>query len=81
MLVADPCPQKTRADLEWDRVLEALAARCEGEMGKALALDLDFAGTRAEARVRQARAKEAAELYRKGEPLPVDGLGDIRDAD
>ena len=26
--LSDPCPPKTRADLEWDRVLEALAGRC-----------------------------------------------------
>ena len=39
-LVQDPCPDKTRADLEWDRLTLALAARCEGEMGKSLARDL-----------------------------------------
>ncbi|MGH7327090.1 MAG: endonuclease MutS2, partial [Polyangiaceae bacterium] len=79
-LSPDPCPQKTRADLEWDRVLHALAVRCEGEMGKALALDLDFAETRADVRTRLARSKEASDLYRKGEPLPVDALEDVRDA-
>lgn len=76
----DPCPAKTRADLEWDRLLEALAARCEGEMGKALALELDFAETRSDVRLRLARSKEAADLYRRGEPLPVEGLTDVTDA-
>ena len=33
--LSEPCPEKTRADLEWDRVLSALAERCASEMGKA----------------------------------------------
>ena len=78
--VNDICPQKTRVDLEWDRLLDALAARCEGEMGKALARDWDFAETHDGARTRLARSKEAADLYRKGESIPVEGLTDVREA-
>lgn len=79
-LAENPCPSKSRADLEWDRLLEALAARCEGEMGKALARAWDFAETRDGVRMRLARAKEASDLYRKGEPLPAQDLDDVRDA-
>jgi DNA mismatch repair protein MutS2 len=79
-LVENPCPEKTRADLEWDRLTEALASRCEGVMGKALARDLDFAPTRAETRARLARSEEATRLYRKAEPLPAPGLADVREA-
>jgi DNA mismatch repair protein MutS2 len=79
-LVENPCPEKTRADLEWDRLTEALAARCEGAMGKALAHDLDFAPTRAETRARLARSEEATRLYQKAEPLPAPGLSDVREA-
>ncbi|HEX7664432.1 MAG TPA: endonuclease MutS2, partial [Polyangiaceae bacterium] len=80
LLVTDPCPEKTRADLEWDRLLQALSARCEGPMGKALALAWDFAQTREGVRTRLARSREAADLHRKGEPLPVESLPDVRDA-
>ncbi len=33
-LHSQPCPPKTRADLEWDRILEALADRCTSSLGK-----------------------------------------------
>lgn len=79
-LVENPCPDKTRADLEWDRLTAALASRCEGVMGKALARDLDFASTRLETRARLARSEEATRLYQKAEPLPAPGLSDVRDA-
>ncbi len=80
LLISDPCPAKTRSDLEWDRLLVALSARCEGPMGKALALTWDFAETREGVRRRLARSREAADLYRNGEQLPVEGLPDVRDA-
>ena len=55
-----PCPAKTRSDLEYDRVLGALASCCVSEMGRALARDLPFARTRAEARLLLEEAHEAA---------------------
>jgi DNA mismatch repair protein MutS2 len=76
----NPCPDKTRSDLEYDRVLEALAERCVSEMGKALARDLPFASTRSETRRLLDEAGEAAELLREGEPLPVVVLGDVSGA-
>lgn len=76
----DPCPDKTRSDLEYDRVLAALASRCVSEMGKALALDLPFAATRTETRRLLDEAREATELLHAAEPLPVVALGDVSGA-
>lgn len=50
-----PCPEKTRVDLEWARVLAAIASRCESAGGKAAATGLPFCSTRA--RVKQAMAE------------------------
>jgi len=76
----DPCPPKTRSDLDWARLLDALASRCVSHMGKALAKDLPFAATRAEARRLLAEAREATELLAAGEPLPVVELGEVSSA-
>ncbi|HEY8076842.1 MAG TPA: endonuclease MutS2, partial [Labilithrix sp.] len=74
------CPDKTRSDLEWDRLLEALGSRCVSEMGRALARELPFAATRAEARRLLDEAREAKELLDVVEPLPVVELGDVSSA-
>ncbi len=72
-------PEKTRSDLDWARLLDALAARCETAVGRDLAAELvperrdDV--LRAIAEVREAMA--TAEL---AEPLPVPALPDARDA-
>jgi DNA mismatch repair protein MutS2 len=76
----DPCPAKTRADLEWDRVLGALADRCAGPLGRDLAIGLGFAGSREEARDWLAQAAEATELLEEGRPLPAPEVDDIREA-
>jgi DNA mismatch repair protein MutS2 len=76
----DPCPAKTRADLEWDRVLSALADRCAGPLGRDLALGLAFAATREEARAWLGQSAEAAMLLGEGRPLPVADVDDVRDA-
>ncbi len=76
----DPCPAKTRADLEWDRVLSALADRCAGPLGRDLALGLGFAETREEARVWLAQSAEATTLLAEGRSLPVADVDDVRDA-
>ena len=47
----NPCPAKTRNDLEWDRLLAALAERTTTAMGKDLAHALPFAMTREGTRV------------------------------
>ena len=72
-----PCPDKTRSDLEWNRLLAALGARCVSHMGKALALELPFARTRSETRRVLEEAREAKDLLDTGEPLPVSELGDV----
>lgn len=77
MSLRDPCPEKTRADLDYGRLLEALAARCVSEMGKALARALPFAATREDVRRLQEEAREATALHENGEPLPVTALGDV----
>lgn len=79
-LAENPCPPKTRKDLEWDRLLAALAARCTGPRGRALALSLPFATTREESRTRLGEAEEASRLHRDGAPLPVVELADVGDA-
>jgi DNA mismatch repair protein MutS2 len=76
----DPCPQKTRNDLEWDRILTALADRCVGDMGRHVARALPFAPTREAARTALAEAREALALHAAGEPLPVTSLPDVREA-
>jgi DNA mismatch repair protein MutS2 len=76
----DPCPTKTRADLEWDRVLGALAERCAGALGRELALHLPFAETREGARAALAQATEAWRMLEDGQPLPVVDLPDFGDA-
>jgi len=73
----DPCPAKTRHDLEWDRLLAALASRCVSHMGRTLALDLPFASTRAQTRRLLDEAREATELLAAAEPLPVVELADV----
>lgn len=76
----DPCPAKTRSDLEYDRLLEALADRCVSEMGKTLARELPFAETRDAARLYANEAREASDLLDGGEPMPVLSLSDVSQA-
>jgi DNA mismatch repair protein MutS2 len=76
----DPCPAKTRADLQWERLLAAVAARCAGPLGRDLALTVPFATTREDARDRLAQAQEATRLLDEGRPLPVGEVPDVRDA-
>jgi DNA mismatch repair protein MutS2 len=76
----DPCPAKTRSDLELDRLFAALAARTRSVGGRELARELPFARTRDEVRARLAASNEATRLHAAGEPLPVAALGDTGDA-
>ncbi len=73
----DPCPAKTRSDLEWDRLLEALADRCTSPAGKRAARALPFASTREGALGALAEVKEAVELDVLGEPLPTFDVPEI----
>lgn len=76
-LLTDPCPAKTRADLEWDRVLEALADRSASSSGKRLARALPFASTRAGVLVALGEVREAVDLDVAGEPLPAADVPEI----
>lgn len=79
-LRADPCPPKTRSDLEWDRVLGAVASRCAGPLGRELALTLPFAATREQARDFLAQSAEAVRILEQGRSLPVGEVDDVREA-
>lgn len=77
-LLPSPCPDKTRADLEWDRLLAALAERANSPYGKRLARELSFAPTHEEVLVRLGEVKEAVDLDRTAEPLPAPDAPDIK---
>ncbi|MFT3774871.1 MAG: endonuclease MutS2 [Minicystis sp.] len=79
-LLSDPCPAKTRADLEWDRVLEALAERGASPAGKRLARALPFASTLAGVRTALAEVRECVDLDIAGEPLPAADVPEIEHA-
>jgi DNA mismatch repair protein MutS2 len=79
-LLSDPCPSKTRSDLEWGRVLGALADRCVGPLGKQLARRLPFAATREEARTALAQSAEAVRLLEEGRTLPAAEVEDVHEA-
>ena len=79
-LSPDPCPDKTRADLEWDRVLGAIAERCGSVPGRLSALELPFRTTREGVRSALEETSEATLLRREGATLPVVGLDDVRES-
>ncbi|CAN5129012.1 endonuclease MutS2 [soil metagenome] len=79
-LTEDPCPSKTRTDLEWDRVLVALSDRCVSAPGRLAALALDFAVTREGVRTRAREASEATTLRGTGEKIPVAAIEDVEEA-
>jgi len=76
----DPCPPKTRSDLEYQRVLAAVAERCAGPLGRDLARALPFAATREEARAALAQSSEACALLEEGTPLPSGDLPEVYEA-
>ncbi|HEY8426795.1 MAG TPA: endonuclease MutS2, partial [Sandaracinaceae bacterium] len=68
---------KALSDLEWERVVEAVAARCRGPLREKLE-HLEPAATYEEARAALAEAAEALALDAAGEPIPLDGIRDVR---
>lgn len=76
-VLTDPCPPKTRADLEWDRVLAALGERCVSERGRAAALELPFLSTRAAIITALREIDEARGADDRGEPVPRAKLADL----
>lgn len=71
------CLDKTRSDLEWDRLLDALASRCVGPLGSAAARGLPFCTTLEQVRTSLAETREAFDLYAADEPLPGGGAEPI----
>lgn len=63
------CPDKTRSDLEWDRLLGAIAQRCAGPLGARAALSLGFAASRDEVRGALEETREACALLVADESL------------
>ncbi|AKT43406.1 endonuclease MutS2 [Chondromyces crocatus] len=76
-LLSSPCPPKTRSDLEWDRILEAIAVRCASPGGRRAARELPFAERRDDALTALAEVREAVELDARGEPLPSRDVPEI----
>lgn len=74
------CLDKTRADLEWDRLLDALASRCSGPLGSAAARALPFLSSLDAVRTALAETREAFELFASDEPLPGGGAPPIAEA-
>lgn len=67
---------KTLRDLEWERVIDAVRARCSGPLRATLVLaPADDADT---ARRAMEETAEALALLGDGEPLPVTGIRDVR---
>jgi DNA mismatch repair protein MutS2 len=76
-ILPDPCPDKTRSDLEWDRLLQALADRAMSEPGKRICRAMPFAPTHEAVLTALGEVKEASELDRLGEPLPSPDVADV----
>ncbi len=68
---------KTLSDLEWERVIAAVSARCRGPLRERLD-ELWPAETYEEARTALAEAAEALSLDAADDPLPLDGIRDVR---
>jgi DNA mismatch repair protein MutS2 len=73
----DDALEKTLGDLEWHRVVRAVAERCAGP--RRARLELPLAADEAGARRALAETREAAGLLEAGEPLPLEGLRDVRE--
>jgi DNA mismatch repair protein MutS2 len=69
--------EKTLHDLEWDRIVDAVAARCVGPLRERLET-LEPAMSYEEARTALSETKEALALSEADEPLPLDGIREVR---
>jgi DNA mismatch repair protein MutS2 len=71
--------EKTRSDLEWDRLLAALERRCESDVGRELARTLT-PPPRVELNTVIGQVREAIACDDRAEPLPIAAVPDARDA-
>ncbi len=73
---------ETLVDLEWGRVVEAVAGRCRGPLREALGREggatLALASDIEEARGLVRETEEALDARREASPLPLDGIRDVR---
>ena len=77
---SDFCPQKTRLDLEWDRLLSALADRAESDLGKQAALALPFGEDRPATLLALDEVREAVDLDNAADPLQTGSFPDAAEA-
>jgi DNA mismatch repair protein MutS2 len=68
---------KTLRDLEWDRLVAAVGSRCRGPLRETLE-SLPLAASADEARAWMAETEEALRARRDGEPVPLDGVREVR---
>jgi DNA mismatch repair protein MutS2 len=73
-----PFSSRTLQDLAYADVLGALAARCRTDVGRERALLRPFLEGPDNVRAALARIEEARALLRQAEPLPLDGVADVR---
>lgn len=69
-------PAKTIEDLEWPRVRDAVAVRCRSESTRAAGLPLASSFEGAQRALDE--TAEAMRLLAEDEPLPLDGIRDVR---
>jgi DNA mismatch repair protein MutS2 len=72
-----PNLEKTLVDLEWHRVKAAVASRCIGSAGRAMAFEMPFFATRQEALEVVRQVQEAFDALMRGEALPLHGVRDV----
>ncbi|MCC6876709.1 MAG: endonuclease MutS2, partial [Sandaracinaceae bacterium] len=70
---------KTLSDLEWERIVAAVAERCAGPLRERLDV-LPLAATEGETQVYLRETAEALSLQSADEPLPLSGIRDVRRA-
>ncbi|MFW5875895.1 MAG: endonuclease MutS2 [Myxococcota bacterium] len=63
-------------DLEWDRIVEAVTSRCVGPAARRS--DLPIASTLEGSRIALDETSEAWGLLHDGDPLPLDGIREVR---
>lgn len=71
-------PEKTLLDLEWERLVRAVAERCRGPLGARI--ELPIASTREGARRSLAETAEVLRVLDEGETLPFDGARELNQA-
>jgi len=72
-------PAKARSDLEWGRLLDALKQRCESDVGRARAANLE-PHARSELAAAIAEVTEAIHADDHADPLPIAPVPDAREA-